>query len=90
MDIENDLNEHTLIDMMFDSLSIDFFKSMWDKDKDARKWGRLLHMCYCEESYEAVGGDDGDLDNPPINFVRLKYLEELIDFLESIGVKEVH
>ena len=34
-------------------------------------------MCYCEESYESVCGDEGYLDNPPINHERLAYLEEL-------------
>lgn len=84
-----DFDEYTLIDMMFDSLSIDCFKSLWDIDKDAEKWGNLLDMCYCEESYESVGGDLGYLENPPINTERLKYLRELIEFLEMSGIKEV-
>ena len=88
MGIKNDFNEHTLIDMMFEGLSIDSFKSLWDKDKDARKWGRLLDMCYCEESYESVGGDEGYLPNPPINHERLSYLKELIAFLEGNGIKD--
>ena len=46
-------------------------------------------MCYCEQSYENVGGDDGDSVNPHINFERLKYLDELIDFLEKLGIKEI-
>ena len=45
-------------------------------------------MCYCEESYESIGGDDGYLENPSINVERLKYLEQLIEFLEGLGVKE--
>lgn len=44
-------------------------------------------MCYCEESYESVGGDEGYLDNPPINHERLAYLEKLIKFLEDNGIK---
>lgn len=83
------LDEYALIDMMFDSSNIDSFKALWEQDKDAEKWGHLLHMCYCEESYESVGGDEGYLDNSPINVERLKYLEELISFLEGLGIKEV-
>ena len=45
-------------------------------------------MCYCEESYESVGGDFGYMENPPINHERLAYLEKLIDFLESNGIVE--
>jgi hypothetical protein len=45
-------------------------------------------MCYCEESYESVGGDEGYLPNPPINHERLSYLKELIAFLEGNGIKE--
>lgn len=44
-------------------------------------------MCYCEESYESVCGDEGYLDNPPINHERLAYLEKLIKFLEDNGIK---
>ena len=46
-----------------------------------------MHSCYWEQSYESVGGDEGYLDDPPINEKRLKYLEELITFLEESGVK---
>ena len=60
------------------------------KDKDAKKWSELLHSCYWEQSYESVGGDEGYLDDPPINEKRLKYLEELITFLEESGVKAVN
>ena len=81
MNISSDFNEDTLVDMMFDSFSLDSFKSLWDKDKDSNKWGRLLYMCYCEEAYESVGGDDGDSDDPQINFERLEYLKKLIEFL---------
>ena len=84
---EKNIDEFTLIDMMFNNSSIDSFKSLLEKDKDTEKWGRLLDMCYCEESYESVGGDEGYLENPPINFERLNYLKELIDFLEKSGIK---
>ncbi len=87
--MEKDFNEYTLIDMMFENSNIEDFKNLWNRDRDTKKWGRLLSMCYCEESYESVGGDDGDLDNPSINFERLKYLEHLIDFLENLGIKEI-
>ncbi len=90
MDMKKDFNAHTLIDMMFGSESIDTFKSLWDKDKGLEKWSELLHMCYWEVSYERVGGDEGYLDNPPINVARIKYLEELIDFLEQSGVQAIN
>ena len=50
------------------------------------EWGTLLRMCYCEESYESVGGDFGDEENPPINYGRLVYLKRLIRLLESKGI----
>ncbi len=83
-------DEHDLIDMMFESTDIDTFKLLWGKDKDAKKWIKLLHSCYWEQSYESVGGDEGYLDNPPINVKRIKYLEELIDFLEKLGVRAIN
>lgn len=89
MDKQTGFDEYTLIDMMFDNSSIDSFKQLWDEDKDAEKWGELLHLCYCEESYESVGGDEGYLENPPICVERLKYLRELIEFLEKLGIKDV-
>ena len=82
-------DEHDLIDMMFESTDIDTFKLLWGKDKDTKKWSELLRSCYWEQSYENVGGDEGYLDDPPINKKRLKYLEELITFLEESGVKAV-
>lgn len=89
MNMKKNFDEYTLIDMMFDGSSVDHFKSLWDEDKDTEKWGSLLHMCYCEESYESVGGDEGYMENPTINIERLKYLRELIEFLEMSGIKEV-
>ena len=86
MDIKT-FNENMLVDMMFKGSGIDSFKYLWDKDKDAKKWGTLLRMCYWELSYERVGGDEGYLENPPINTERIAYLEELITFLENAGVK---
>ena len=80
-------NENTLVDMMFRGSGIDSFKHLWDKDKDAKKWGTLLRLCYWELSYARVGGDEGYLENPPINTERIAYLEELITFLENAGVK---
>ena len=76
--------------MMFESTDIDTFKLLWDNDNDAKKWSELLHMCYWEQSYESVGGDEGYLEDPPINEKRLKYLEELIDFLEQSGVQAIN
>lgn len=89
MEKDKEINEYTLISRMFDNSNIESFKFLWDKDKDAEKWGRFLHMCYCEECYESVGGDQGYLENPPINVERLEYLQKLIDFLEKLGIKEV-
>lgn len=88
MDKESNFTKDILIDMMFENSSIESFKRLWNKNKDADKWGYLLHMCYCEESYESIGGDDGYLENPPINVERLKYFEQLIEFLEGLGIKE--
>lgn len=90
MDIQKAFDEHDLIDMMFESTDIDTFKLLWDNDNDAKKWSELLHMCYWEQSYESVGGDEGYLEDPPINEKRLKYLEELIDFLEQSGVQAIN
>ena len=87
MNTQKSFNEDRLIDMMFESTDIDAFKSLWDKNKDAKKWSELLHMCYWERSYESVGGDEGYLDDPPINEERIKYLDALIKFLEESGVK---
>ena len=83
-------DEYDLIDMMFEGTDIDTFKLLWGKDKDAKKWSELLHLCYWEQSYESVGGDNGYLDDPPINEKKLKYLEELIDFLEKAGVRAIN
>lgn len=90
MDIQKAFDEHDLIDMMFESTDIDTFKLLWDNDNDAKKWSELLHMCYWEQSYESVGGDEGYLEDPPINEKRLKYLEELIDFLDQSGVRAIN
>ena len=83
-----DDKKYILIDMMFDSRPIEEFESLLKSGKRGLAWGRLLHMCYCEESYESVGGDKGYLPNPPINHERLSYLKELIAFLEGNGIKE--
>ena len=83
-----DDKKYILIDMMFDSRPIEEFESLLKSGKKELAWGRLLHMCYCEESYESVGGDEGYLPNPPINHERLSYLKELIAFLEGNGIKE--
>lgn len=89
MNMRKTFDEHDLIDMMFESTDIDTFKLLWNNDNDAKKWSKLLHMCYWEQSYESVGGDEGYLEDPPINENRLKYLEELIDFLEQSGVQAI-
>ena len=90
MDEQKIFNESDLIDMMFDDVDIGVFKALFEKDKDPKKWSTLLHMCYWERSYERVGGDLGYLENPPINEERLKYLDELIAFLEGAGIEAVN
>ena len=81
------IDEDDLIDMMFDSEDIEIFKTLWEYDNDLSKWSELLHSCYWEESYESVGGDEGYLENPPINHKRLEYLKSLIAFLEGVGIQ---
>ena len=89
MDAENCFEEEKLIDLLFHRADIKVFEKLWEQYNDAEKWGYLLHMCYCEYSYECVGGDYGDEENPPIDVEYLKYLEDLIEFLHSLGVQEV-
>ena len=79
--------EYILIDMMLNNRPIEEFAELFESEAEL-SWGMLLHMCYCEESYESVGGDYGDEDDPPINRERLSYLEGLIAFLEEKGVEE--
>ena len=85
--MSDNFDRYTLIDMMFDSASIEEFESLWNIDNDNKKWGDLLYMCYNEKSFVRAGGDDGYKENPPICYERLEYLEELIKFLEELGVK---
>ena len=86
LNITEKFDGHDLIHRMFDSESIETFKALWKKNISLEKWSKLLHMCYWEVSYARVGGDEGYLDNPPINVERIKYLEELIAFLEGVGI----
>ena len=81
-------DEFELIDLMFESKPIEKFQKLFTENREDFDWSKLLHMCYCEESYESVGGVEGYLDNPPINYERLVYLKRLITFLEDNGVKE--
>ena len=83
------MQEYDLIMMMFENEPIETFEKLLNEDNAELEWGYLLHMCYCEESYESVGGDLGYMENPPINHERLAYLENLIEFLESKGIVEV-
>ena len=80
-------DDFRLIDMMFSSEPIELFQKLFAENREDFDWEQLLDMCYCEESYESVGGDDGYLDNPPINNERLEYLEKLIKFLVDSGIK---
>ena len=83
-------NEFDLINMMFQNTNIDSFIPLWVEDKAPEKWSELLRMCYWEQSYEYHGGDEGYLDDPHINMERIKYLEELIIFLEKLGVQAIN
>ena len=80
-------NGRDMIHMMYCSESIETLKALWEEDKDLEKWSQLLHACYWELSYTRAGGDEGYLDNPPINVERIKYLEELVAFLEGEGIR---
>ncbi len=79
------LNRCILVDMMFDGASIDKFKDIWDKDKDPKKWEELLYMC----RLASVSGNEGWLKNQSPYVESVKYLHELIDFLEKLGIKEI-
>lgn len=81
-------DEFELIDLMFESKPIEIFEKLFAENREDFDWSGLLHMCYCEESYVSVGGDEGYLENPPINYERLTYLKKLIKFLEDNGIKE--
>ena len=81
------IEEDKLIDMMFDSEPISNFEKIFKRNEQAQPWEELLSMCYWEFSYECAGADYGYMENPPINHKRLKYLEQLIKFLESNGIK---
>lgn len=84
------LDRRDLVQMMYGSESIENFKALWEQDKNLEKWSQLLHSCYWELSYSCAGGDDGYLDNPPINVGRIKYLEELIGFLKEVDIQAVN
>ena len=82
------MGSNKLIDMMFEGKPIEAFERIMKSEGTQLEWGALLHMCYCEESYERVGGDEGYKENPPINKKRIAYLSDLIAFLESNGIKK--
>ena len=90
MDVLEHHDGRDMIHMMYGSESIETFKTLWWKEKDPEKWSQLLHACYWELSYARAGGDEGYLDNPPINVERTKYLEELIVFLEEVGIQAIN
>ena len=79
-----------MIHMMYGSESIETFKALWEQDKDPEKWSNLLHSCYWELSYARAGGDEGYLSRPPIAAERFKYLEEMIAFLEGVGIRAIN
>ncbi len=77
-----------LIDMMFDSKPVEKFEELLKSGDVGSEWIDLLHMCYCEERYVSVGGDEGCVCNPSIDHKRLAYLKKLIVLLESYGIRE--
>ena len=87
MDTREHIDGRDMIHMMYGSESIETFKALLEQDKDLEKWSQLLNACYWELSYTRAGGDEGYLDNPPINMERIKYLEELVAFLEGEGIR---
>lgn len=90
MDVLEYIDGRDMIHMMYGSECMETFKALWEKEKDPEKWSQLLHACYWELSYARAGGDEGYLDNPPINLERIKYLEELIGFLREAGIQAVN
>ena len=77
-----------LVDMMLAEEPIDKFQKLWSVEDNTDAWRQLLNMTCWEVGYERVGGDEGYLENPPINYERIKYLEELIVFLTSKGLAD--
>jgi hypothetical protein len=90
MDTQEHIDGRDMIHMMYGNECIETFKALWEQDKGLEKWSQLLHSCYWELSYTRAGGDEGYLDNPPINVERIKYLEELVAFLEGEGIRATH
>ena len=82
------MEEINLVDMLWDREPIKKFEELLKAQIPDLEWGHLLHICYCEESYLSVGGDEGYLDNPPIDYEGLAYIEKLIALLEENGITE--
>ncbi len=81
------MHRYDLVEMMFDGEPIETFEKLLKAGENFLGWDELLRMCYCEESYESIGGDFGDEDDPSMNHERVAYLERLIAFLEQNGVR---
>ena len=81
------MENYTLINMMLEESPIEDFEELLKTQREKLNWLKLLEYCYTEESYESVGGDLGYMDNPPINYKRIEYLNNLIAFLENNGIK---
>ena len=90
MNVPEHLDRHDMLYLMYGSESIETFKALWEKDRVPEKWSQFLHSCYWELSYARAGGDQGYLDNPPINMERINYLQELIGFLEEVGIQVIN
>ena len=77
------MNTSELVMMMLKSEPIETFEKLLKEKNPQIEWEILLDMCYSEENYESVGGDEGYKDAPPINQNRLEYLKKLIELLEE-------
>ncbi len=76
-----------LIDLVWDKKPLEDFKKIFKQYKDSLDWGDLLYICKCEKEYASVGGDEGYLENSPICYEYIEYLQSIIDFLEDKGIK---
>ena len=84
---ENDMNTSNLIMMMFKNAPIESLERLLKEENNGLNWGALLNMCYSEEIYERIGGDDGFKENAKVDWKRLDYLRRLISMLEQNGVE---
>ena len=79
------VKECDLVMLMYENEPLETFEKLLNEDIPEEEWNELFRKCCIEESYESVGGDYGDEDDPPINHKRLAYLSKLIAFLKEKG-----